>query len=86
MANAPTKKIKYGGVSVVVFENEGKNQSTGETFVSTSATLSKSYQDKNQKWVNVNFSFRNSTEVLNAIQCLQEYLSWKYQKNESAAF
>lgn len=80
MANQPVKKIRYGGISVVVFENEGKNKQ-GETFTSTSPTLSKSYQDKNDKWVNVNFSFRNSTEVINAIQALQAYLEWKYIKD-----
>lgn len=82
MSNSPIKKIKYGGISVAVFENQGKN-SAGESFTSTSPTLSKSYQDKDKNWVNVNFSFRNSTEVINAIQCLQAYLEWKYQKNES---
>lgn len=82
MSNSPVKKIKYGGISVVVFENQGKNQSTGESFTSTSPTLSKSYQDKDKKWVNVNFSFRNSTEVINAIQALQAYLEWKYLKVE----
>jgi len=81
MANQPVKKIKYGGVSVVVFENQGKN-SAGESFTSTSPTLSKSYQDKDKNWVNVNFSFRNSTEVINAIQALQAYLEWKYLKEE----
>lgn len=80
MANQPVKKIRYGGISVVVFENEGKNKQ-GETFTSTSPTLSKSYQDKNQKWVNVNFSLRNSTEVINSIQALQAYLEWKYLKD-----
>lgn len=80
--SAPVKKIKYGGINVVVFENQGKNKD-GETFTATSPTLSKSYQDKDKKWVNVNFSFRNSTEIINAIQCLQAYLEWKYQKNES---
>ncbi len=83
MSNQPVKKIRYGGISVVVFENEGKNQSTGETFTSTSPTLSKSYQNKDKQWVNVNFSFRSSIEVINAIQCLQEYLSWKYLKEDA---
>lgn len=81
MSNQPIKKIRYGGISVVVFENEGTNQTTKEKFTSTSATLSKSYQDRDKKWINVNFGFRNSTEIINAIQCLQSFLDWKYIKD-----
>jgi hypothetical protein len=83
MANAPIHKIKYGSISLAVFENTGKNKQ-GESFTSTSPTLSRSYQDKQGNWVNVNFGMRNSTEVINAIQCLQAYLDYKYRKDEAA--
>lgn len=77
----PIHKIKFGGITVNVWENTGKG-TDGQSFTSTSAQLSKSYQDKDQKWVNVNFSFKNTTEIINTIQALEKFLEWKYQKTE----
>lgn len=47
MANKPVKKIAAHGVTVSVWENEGKNDSKFYT-----AQLQRSYKDADDKWQN----------------------------------
>ena len=82
MANQPIHKIKYGSITVNVWENTGTGKD-GKQFTTTSPQLCRSYQDKDEKWVNLSFSLRNAVDVINCIQCLQEYLDYKYKKDDA---
>ena len=77
----PIKEIKFGSIKVAVWENTGTGKD-GQPFTTTSPQLCRSYKDKDGKWVNLSFSLRNTTDVVNTIQCLQEYLDYKYKKDE----
>lgn len=81
---APIREIKYGSIKVAVWENTGTGKD-GQAFTTISPQLCRSYQDKNEEWVNLSFSLRNTTDVVNTIQCLQEYLDYKYKKDDPTA-
>lgn len=72
----PVHEIKYGGVSVAVFERD--SEKFGKT---QSYALTKSYKKKDsEEWVNQTVYLNNTTDIINVIQACQELLSYKYKK------
>ena len=77
MASSPTKRFRFGNVSLSKFENT--NSKDGKSFTTASYTLQKSYK------VDDKTKFTNSlkpNEMMFAIQCLQEALVDYYKKDE----
>lgn len=75
----PVYKMVFGGVSIAVFEKQSEKFGVSHSFA-----LSKSYKDKNEKWVTQVVYLNNATDLINVVQCVQEVLDWKYRKNETS--
>ena len=73
----PIHTIKFGGVSVSVFERTSEKYGTSQSFA-----LGKSYKDKNDEWVNQVVYLNNAVDINCVILALQELLVWKYKKDE----
>ena len=54
--NKPEKKIRAGGVTATVWQNQGQNKS-GEPVTYRTISIERNYKDKNDEWKSTN-SFR----------------------------
>lgn len=69
MANTPIIKKRSGAFSVAVFE-ETKQSKTGDSYISRSIVLQKSYKDQNGEWQRqtINMFDNNAAEVALLLQ------------------
>lgn len=69
----PKTTFRAGNVNVAIFENEGKD-SQGNSFSYDTVQLQRSYQDKNENWVNetVNLRRNDIQKVMLVLQKAQD--------------